>query len=184
MNILLSVVLGLLFGFVLQKAGAANPRKIIGMLRLRDLHLMKAIFFGIGASSLILFILLSLNVANSSHISVKSSYIGVLLGGVLLGIGWALAGYCPGTAVVAAGAGRRDALSYIAGGLVGAFIYMLGFEYIQNSFLFNKLGGKSTLALTGNTSFPAIFSNIPGLAVAAVIGVIFIVIALKLPESR
>ena len=45
MNIILAIVLGLLFGFILQKIGAANPQITINMLRLKDFHLMKAIFF-------------------------------------------------------------------------------------------------------------------------------------------
>lgn len=184
MKIFFALLLGLMFGFILQKAGASNPRKIIGMLRLKDLHLMKAIFMGIGASSILLFSLLATGLIDPSHVSVKSSYIGVLAGGVLLGVGWAIAGFCPGTAVVAAGAGRRDALSYILGGLAGAFVYMLAFESIQKSFLFGKLGGKTTLAVTGNSSFPALFSSVPGLLVAGAIGVIFLLIAFKLPQRR
>lgn len=184
MNILFAVIFGLVFGFVLQKAGASNPHKIIGMLRVKDLHLMKAIFFGIGLSSILLFLLLNFGIANPSNISVKSSYIGVVIGGVMLGIGWAIAGFCPGTAIVAAGAGRKDALSYIAGGLVGAFIYIQGFGAIEKSFLFEKLGGKSTLAVTGNSNFPGLVSSLPGLAVAGIIGIVFIIIAIKLPEKR
>ena len=70
MNIMLAIILGLFFGFVLQKAGAANPQKIIGMLRLNDLHLMKVIFFAIGISSLVLFIFLAIGFIDSEHIGV------------------------------------------------------------------------------------------------------------------
>lgn len=181
MNIFLAINLGLLFGFVLQKVGAANPKKIINMLRLKDFHLMKVILFAIGFSSLVLFLLLTLNIIDNSHISVKSSYIGVIVGGGILGLGWAIAGFCPGTGVVAAGAGRKDALFFVAGGLIGAFIYMLLHEYLANLFLFAKLGGKATLAVTGNENFPALLSDIPGFIVAGIIAIIFITIAWKLP---
>ncbi len=52
MNIVLAIILGLLFGFILQKAGAANPQRILGMLRLNDLHLAKVILFAIGINKL------------------------------------------------------------------------------------------------------------------------------------
>lgn len=184
MTIFLAIVLGFVFGFVLQKVGAANPEKIINMLRLQDFHLMKAIFLGIGVSSLLLFILLAIGVIDSSHISVKSSYVGVTVGGGILGLGWAIAGFCPGTGVVAAGAGRKDAFSFILGGLLGAFIYTLAHESLANTFLFEKLGGKVTLAVTGSEKYPAILSDISGIFVAGVIAVIFIAIAFVIPNRR
>ncbi len=184
MEIMFAVFLGLLFGFVLQKTGAANPQKIINMLRLKDLHLMKAIFFGIGFSSLLLFILLALGIADSGNLSVKSAYIGVIIGGGLLGIGWAVSGFCPGTAVVAAGAKRKDALFFILGGLVGAFIYMLMYGSISSTFLFDKIGGgKATLALSGIEKYPSLIPSIPGVVVAGIIGIVFMFIAWKLPDG-
>ena len=183
MNLILSIFLGFLFGFVLQKVGAANPQKIIDMLRLRDLHLMKAILFGIGVSSLVLFALLAVGLIDAAHISVKASYVGVIVGGVLLGLGWTIAGFCPGTGLVAAGAGRKDALFFILGGLLGAFVFTLLYAPLKATFLFANLGGKTTLAATGNAKFAALLPSIPAIVLAGGIAVVLMIVAWKLPEK-
>ena len=95
MTIISAVILGIFFGFALQRVGATNPQNIINMLRLKDLHLMKAIFFAIGISSTLLFLMMAAGIIDAGHLSVKSSYIGVILGGALLGLGFAVAGYWP-----------------------------------------------------------------------------------------
>ncbi len=184
MNVFLAIVLGLLFGFILQKVGAANPQRIIDMLRFKDLHLMKAILLGIGISSLLLFSFLGLGIIDVSHVSVKPSYWGVIVGGAILGLGWAVSGFCPGTGVVAAGAGRKDALSYILGGLLGAFSFMLVYAPLKSSALYNDLGGKITLAATGSDKFEALLPDIPSIIVAGAIAIIFIFIAWKLPSKN
>jgi uncharacterized membrane protein YedE/YeeE len=183
MKLLLAIALGFTFGFILQKVGAANPRKIVDMLRLKDLHLMKAILLGIGSASLGLFFFLVCGLINPAHLSVKSSYLGVIIGGVVLGLGWAIAGFCPGTALVGLGAGRRDARYFIAGGLLGALAFTLLYGPLKETFLFRELGGKTTLALTGNPKFPALLSSPPGLVVAGIIALAFIFIAWKLPDK-
>lgn len=184
MNILLAVILGCLFGFALHRVGATNPQVIINMLRLTDLHLVKVILFAIAVSSALLFTGMAVGFIDPGHLSVKASYWGVLIGGAILGIGWVLAGYCPGTGVAAIGDGRKDAVFFVLGGLLGAYIYMLVYSKFKDSALLEKvLGGKVTLAVTPNESFGAIITNIPGIVVALIITVVFGLLAWRLPET-
>jgi hypothetical protein len=183
MTIVLAIILGILFGFALQRVGATNPQNIINMMRLTDLHLMKAIFFAIGISSTLLFLLMTLGVIDAGHLSVKSSYIGVILGGVMLGLGFAVAGYCPGTSLTALANGRKDALVFVGGGLVGALIYTLVYGSIKGSWLFNTIAGGKVMLATGSDKFQALLPMIPGTLLAAVIGIAFMLIAWKLPDK-
>jgi len=183
MNIVLAIILGVFFGFALQRVGANNPQNIINMLRLKDLHLMKAIFFAIGMSSSLLFLLMTFGVIDSGHLSVKSSYVGVIVGGALLGIGFAIAGYCPGTSLTAIADGRKDALFFIGGGLLGALLYTLVYGSIKETWLFDQIAGGKVMLATGSEKFEPLLPMIPGTLLAASIGVVFMLIAWKLPEK-
>lgn len=183
MTIFLAIVLGIFFGFALQRVGATNPENIINMLRLTDLHLMKAIFFAIGISSTLLFLLMTFGFIDAGHLSVKSSYTGVIVGGALLGLGFAVAGYCPGTSLTAMADGRKDALFFVGGGLLGALIYTMVYGSIKGSWLFDKIAGGKVMLATGSDKFQALLPMIPGTLLAASIGVAFMFIAWKLPDK-
>lgn len=183
MTIFLAIIIGLFFGFALQRVGATNPQNIINMMRLKDLHLMKAIFFAIGISSTLLFLLISVGVIDVGHLSVKSSYLGVIVGGALLGLGFAVAGYCPGTSLTALADGRKDALFFVGGGLIGALIYTLIYGSIQGTWLFNKIAGGKVMLATGSDKFQALLPMVPGTLLAVIIGIIFMIIAWKLPDK-
>ncbi len=140
-----------------------------------------SIFFAIGVSSALLFILMNIGLIDSAHLSVKSSYFGVIAGGALLGLGFAIAGYCPGTSLTALADGRKDALFFSLGGLVGALIYTLVYGSIKGSWLFTKIAGGKVMLATGSDKFAALLPMIPGTVLAAGIGIVFMIIAWRLP---
>lgn len=183
-TILLAIILGAAFGFALNRVGATNPQNIINMLRLTDLHLAKVILFAIGFASFLLFLGIAVGFINPDHLSVKASHLGVVLGGLVLGVGFAVAGYCPGTGLAAAATGRIDAIVFVIGGLIGAFAYTLGYEAIAAAGLLdNWFGGKVTFAVSGNGKFPALLGYVPGIVVAGVLAVALMSIAALLPPS-
>ena len=185
-QIILAILVGGSFGFILHKIGATNPTKIVGFLRLTDLHLAKVILFAIGFSSLLLFILMALGAIPAAHISVKASYVGVIIGGGIFGIGFGLGGYCPGTTLAALGAGRKDSIFMILGGLVGAWVYVLVYGWLIESmpWLFDAIaGGNVTLAQTDNDIYPALIKGLPGTLVAGVIALLFMGGAAMLPNK-
>ena len=178
-SILLAIVIGLAFGAVLDRIGATNPNWIGRMLNLTNLHLMKTIILAIGTGSVLMFAGQMLGVVDVLHMSVKSAYAGVFIGGLLLGAGWAASGYCPGTGVCAAAAGRKDALFFIAGGLLGAAAYMVTYPMWNASGLLN--GVKQTLGSVPGAKYDGL-TALPGDVVGIILGVALIVVAIALPE--
>ena len=172
MDIVLAVLLGGAFGFVLERVGAANPQKIIGMLRLTDLHLMKVILGAIAFSSALLFIGLQTGLVDAGHISIKDANMGVVYGGVLLGLGFAIAGYCPGTGLCALGVGRRDAAWFVLGGLLGALLFTLLYSAIKEAGLLTEIAGTTSLVATGSKYASVLESGWIAVAIAVAMGVV------------
>ena len=182
MSIILAVVIGVAFGAVLDRIGASNPGIIGRMLNLTNLNLMKTILLAIGVGSVLMFGGQMLSLVDVGHMSVKAAYLGVILGGVLLGAGWALAGYCPGTGVVAAASGRKDALFFIAGGLLGAAAYMVTYPAWKASGLLSSVaGGKVTLGAVPGSGYDGL-TTIPGDILGLILGACFIALAFAIPE--
>ena len=183
-DLILAIAVGGAFGFALDRVGATNPGYIIKMLNLSDLHLMRTILLGIGVASILLFGSLMAGAIDPAHLSVKPAHLGVLLGGLLLGTGFAVAGYCPGTGLGAAATGRWDAIVFVLGGLAGAGAYMLAYRWIDGSGVLDTFStGKTTLGTVIGTSYPAVLPWPPGEVIGLCLGIALAVVALALPPS-
>lgn len=173
-SIILAVIFGSAFGAVLQKIGASNKQSMLDMLRLKNSHLWKILLFAIGVSSITLFLTTTL-FPDAAQFNVKTAYLGVVIGGTIFGAGFALAGYCPGTALAAAGELKKDAFIFILGGILGVLVYSMIYGSIKNSWLFNEIfGGTTTLAETGTPAFNTVLDFIPAIAVAIIISSILL----------
>jgi len=182
MEILLAIVIGALFGAVLDRVGATNPTWIGRMLALTNLNLMKTILLAIGFGSFLMFGGQMAGLVDVGHMSVKAAYVGVFVGGLMLGAGWAASGFCPGTGVCAAASGRKDALFFIAGGLLGAAAYMVTYPaWKASGMLDDVMGGKVTLGAVPDSGYEGL-TAMSGDLIGIVMGLAFVVIAFVLPE--
>lgn len=182
MKLVLAVILGALFGAVLYWTGASSPKKLIAMLRLQNLTLMKIIVFAIGFASVLLSLANLLGVFNVDHLSVKSTNLGVIIGGLLFGIGFGTVGTCPGTCVAATSSGGyKKAVSAVLGGLFGAWVFSITYGFWKQSGLFSTMDwGKLTLFHISD-EFASVFSF--GYIGLLILGLIFIAAAFFLPDG-
>jgi len=124
-DILKALVLGLLFGWALNKAGLTHYARIVNVYRLRDLTVIRFMLTALIVGALGIQLGLDLGLAESAPVP-PTSMLANLVGGVVFGVGMATAGYCPGTIAAEAGEGRLDAwVAGLSGLLVGALVFGL-----------------------------------------------------------
>lgn len=120
-KLLLGLGSGVAFGALLEKGGVARHDAIVQQLLLRDGRVATVMGTAAAVGALGVH---ALERAGMTRLSVKPLQpVAVVGGGVLFGAGVALLGYCPGTSLAAAGAGRRDAVAGVLGMLAGAVAF-------------------------------------------------------------
>ena len=143
MSLMYGLATGILFGILLQKAEVLRFDKQVGALRLMDMTIFKFMLSAIAVGAVGVYLLKDLGLIN---LSLKGTSIGAqVLGGTLFGIGWAILGYCPGTAGGALGEGRIDAIWGILGMLFGGGIYALAYPFFKANVIGIGNFGKITL---------------------------------------
>jgi len=125
MSILTAVVVGLamgsIFGFALEKSRVFEPGMIVGQMQMRNFIMLKVFLTAVATGAVVLAVL---NGFGFVKLAPKAAlYYADIIGGMILGVGITLAGACPGTTLAQVGAGYRDALFTLVGGLCGAVAY-------------------------------------------------------------
>jgi uncharacterized protein len=123
-QLVLGLLFGVVFGFLLQKGGVAKYHILLGMLLLEDFTVIKVMLSAIVVGMLGIFALHAMGLVEL-HIK-PTRYAANILGGLLFGVGFALIGYCPGTGAAALGQGNYDAVAGIIGLLAGSYLYAEG----------------------------------------------------------
>ncbi len=144
MQLTLGLLMGIVFGFLLQKGGVTQYDIIIGQLLLKDFTVVKIMLSAVLVGMIGVHFLGGIGLAK---LHPKAGSIGAsVIGGLIFGIGFGILGYCPGTVAAAAGTGALDALlGGVVGILLGAWLFALAYPKLQGTIL-NKMDfGELTL---------------------------------------
>jgi len=121
---LASLVIGLAFGFVLERAGFGSSRRLAGIFYFRDMTVLKVMFTGLITAMLGLSYALAFGWIDWGQIyALPTAYGAQAIGGLIFGVGFVLSGWCPGTAAVGLASGKIDALVFLVGTVLGAVVY-------------------------------------------------------------
>jgi len=142
-QLVLGLVFGIAFGFLLQKGGVAKYHVLIGVLLLEDFTVIKVMLSAVTVGCVGIFSLYALGLVKL-HVK-PTRYAANVVGGLIFGVGFGLLGYCPGTGAAALGQGNWDALAGIAGLMIGSYVFAEASGWLGKTLL--KIGDRGKLML-------------------------------------
>jgi hypothetical protein len=123
---------GVLFGYVLEGAGFGSPRKLTAQFRLSDWSVFKVMFTAVIVAAAGLWLAEVTGVIGPRSVFVPTLFLwATALGGILIGAGFAIGGYCPGTSVVGLASGRGDAVAFVLGMMAGTTLFAALFSPLE-----------------------------------------------------
>jgi rhodanese-related sulfurtransferase len=118
------LLIGFAFGFVLEISGFANSRKLAAQFYFKDLTVLKVMFTAIVVAMVLVFGASAVGLLDYNLIWVPPTYLWPgILGGLIMGVGFIIGGFCPGTSLVALATRKLDGLFFTLGGLFGIFLF-------------------------------------------------------------
>jgi uncharacterized protein len=160
-KLMLGLLTGLVFGFLLQKGRVTKYQVIVGQFLLRDFTVLKVMLSAVVVGGAGVYTLRALGLAQL-HVK-PAQLVAVAVGGLVFGVGMALLGYCPGTGVAAAAEGRRDGLAGLAGMFAGALLFAECYAWFSRTV--------STWMNLGPVTLPEL-THLPSWVVIAIIGAV------------
>ena len=124
LNLIVALILGMGFGFVLEQAGFSSSRRLAGLFYGYDFTVLRVFFTAAITAACGVLLLAHFGLLDIDVIYVNPTWlVPAIVGGAIMGVGFILGGYCPGTSVCAASIGKIDGMFYIGGALLGIFAF-------------------------------------------------------------
>jgi len=155
LNFIVALIIGIFFGVILEQAGFSTSKKLVGLFYGYDFTVLRVFFTAgivamIGVIALEHFGLLDINLTYINPTFLWSA----LIGGLIMGLGFVVGGFCPGTSICAAAIGKIDAMIFIAGSFIGVLIFAEGYPLLEGLYkaenwgnirVFDSLGMQQTV---------------------------------------
>jgi len=117
-------LIGIGFGIALELAGFGDSRRLAAQFYLKDMTVLKTMFTGILVACLLIFLAAALGMLDFSQLAVNQTFLlPGIVGGLIMGVGFIVGGYCPGTSLVATASFKIDGLFFLIGTVIGAGVF-------------------------------------------------------------
>lgn len=141
LNFIVALIIGIFFGIILEQAGFSTSKKLVGLFYGYDFTVLRVFFTAgivamIGVMGLEHFGLVDINLVYVNPTFLWSA----IVGGLIMGLGFVVGGFCPGTSVCAAAIGKIDAMIFIGGAFLGVLVFAEGYPLFEGLYKTSNLG--------------------------------------------
>jgi rhodanese-related sulfurtransferase len=159
-------VIGIAFGMTLESAGFGNSKLLAAQFYFKDMRVFKVMFTAIIVAMTLIFLSSALGILDYNLVWVPPTYLWPgIVGGLIMGVGFIIGGFCPGTSLVGMATGKIDALVFVFGVLFG--IYLFGESVASFAVFFDSSNmGRFTLPELFNASYGVVVLSIVVVALA------------------
>jgi len=160
-NFLYALLIGIMFGFILERAGFGTSNHIAPVFYFRNLRVSEVMVSAILTCATLLTISVYAGILDFNQIFIPTTYIWpYLVGGVLFGLGMVMSGWCPGTAAVGFATGKLDAAVFLLGVMFGMSVYFDNFDKIANFANSSNVGRLTIDKLIGGDIYTSLIITI------------------------
>lgn len=140
-NLIIALIAGIGFGFILEQAGFSTTKKLVGLFYGYDFTVLKVFFTG-GVTAMIGVLWFGhIGILDLSLIYINPTFLlSALVGGSIMGLGFIIGGFCPGTSVCAAAIGKLDGLAFVFGSALGVLVFVEGYPLFEKIYVSEAWG--------------------------------------------
>jgi len=141
LNFVVALFIGIGFGFILEQAGFSTSKKLVGLFYGYDFTVLR-VFFTAGVTAMIGVITLDhFGMLDMDIVYVNPTFLwSAIVGGLIMGVGFVVGGFCPGTSFCAAAIGKKDGMAFVVGSFVGVFLFTEGFPLFAELYVAESWG--------------------------------------------
>jgi hypothetical protein len=149
-SLVVAFITGIGFGFFLERAGFNSAKKLAAQFYFTDLTVFKVMFTAIITAMVGLYYLSVIGFLDLSLVYLTPTFLlPQVVGGLMLGFGFVIGGYCPGTSCVAVSTGRIDAMVYLGGIIFGILVFGEVFPLVSSFYVSTAMGQITLPQITG-----------------------------------
>ncbi len=131
-NLIIAFFIGIAFGFLLESAGFSSSKKLAGVFYGYDFTVLR-VFMTAGVTAMVgILVLAHYGLLDLDLIYINPLYLwSAIIGGTIMGFGFLIGGFCPGTSICASVIGKIDGMAFVVGIVIGIFAFIVGYPMFE-----------------------------------------------------